>query len=85
MARGPGRRDPRQAAAIHGITTAIAKPHGADPMIATGEIIAALDLLPDAPLVAYNASYDLTVLDREARRHRLAPLGPHRVIDPFRH
>jgi DNA polymerase III subunit epsilon len=79
----PGVDIPDEAAAIHGITTAIAKAHGADPVIATAEIIASLDLLPDAPLVAYNASYDLTVLDREARRHGLAPLGPHRVIDPF--
>ena len=36
------------------------------------------------PLVVYNAPYDLSLLDRECRRHRVEPLGyPHPVIDPL--
>jgi DNA polymerase III epsilon subunit-like protein len=38
------------------------------------------------PLVIFNARYDLTVLDREARRHGLLPLTDRRslfVVDPL--
>ena len=36
------------------------------------------------PIVAYNAAYDLTLLEREAARYGIAPLpGPGPVIDPL--
>jgi DNA polymerase-3 subunit epsilon len=79
----PGVDIPDEAAAIHGITTAIAKAQGREPGLAIAEVIASLGLLPDAPVVAFNASYDLTVLDREARRQGFTFPLPRRVIDPF--
>jgi DNA polymerase-3 subunit epsilon len=79
----PGIDIPDEAAAIHGITTAIAKAQGRDPNLAIAEIIASLGLLPDAPVIAFNASYDLTVLDREARRQGYVFPVPRRVIDPW--
>lgn len=36
------------------------------------------------PVVAYNAAYDFTILDREAKRYGFDPLeGPRPVIDPL--
>ncbi|MPY72574.1 MAG: 3'-5' exonuclease, partial [Alphaproteobacteria bacterium] len=35
------------------------------------------------PVIAYNACFDLTVLDREMRRHGFAPLTPGAVVDPL--
>ena len=50
------------------------------------EIVAALrgPLEQGIPLVAYNAPYDLTLLNREALRYGIAPLvSPTPVIDPL--
>lgn len=82
----PGVDIPEQATAIHGVTTAHARAAGTDPVIAVGEIAVALHNAWDAgvPVVAYNASYDMTVLDRELRRHLgygLHVRGP--IIDPY--
>jgi DNA polymerase-3 subunit epsilon len=36
------------------------------------------------PVAVYNAPYDLTVLDRECRRLRIAPIeDPHPIVDPL--
>jgi DNA polymerase-3 subunit epsilon len=83
----PGVPIPAEAAAIHGITDERAKAEGIHPATAVAQIFSELD---DAwtghhPVVIFNASYDLTVLDRELRRHCGTALdgviGP--VIDPF--
>ncbi|WP_367140407.1 MULTISPECIES: 3'-5' exonuclease [Streptomyces] len=81
----PGIDIPEQAAAVHGITTERARAEGlpaaevvADVLAALGQVIAA-----GIPVVAMNARYDLTLLDREARRHGLDPLPAGPVIDPF--
>jgi DNA polymerase-3 subunit epsilon len=88
----PGIDIPAGATAIHGITTDMARAQGLIPSEAIDEIIAALyDVLRQrVPIVAFNARFDLTVLDREAVRHGLRPLvdrvgGPERmlVVDPF--
>ena len=82
----PGVEIPTAAALIHGVTTERARLEGVPAVGAVAEIIAAL---ADAasrglPIVAYNAAYDLTLLEREAERYGQAPLpGPGPVIDPL--
>lgn len=72
----PGIEIPAEAAAVHGITTARARACGDGP----GAVVEALTTLLAAkvragvPIVAFNARFDLTVLDREARRHGVVPL-----------
>ncbi|MEU3990151.1 exonuclease domain-containing protein [Streptomyces platensis] len=84
-----GEEIPDGAAAIHGVTTERARAEGVDLRAAVSEI---LDALADAamdglPIVAMNARYDLTLLDREAERYGMTPLverrGQLRVIDPY--
>jgi len=83
----PGVAIPAAAAAIHGITTEHAHAAGGFPPVAAAQILAELNeaWTGGRPVVIYNASYDLTVLDRELRRHCGVNLdgviGP--VIDPF--
>ena len=77
---------PEQATNVHGITTEHARQHGQDAATGVGEIVAALRSALDRslPLVAYNAPYDLTLLNREAMRHGILPLvTPAPVIDPL--
>jgi len=81
----PGIDIPEQAEQVHGISTARARAEGkpaaevvADVLAALGQVIAA-----GVPVVAMNARYDLTLLDREARRYGLAPLPAGPVIDPY--
>lgn len=87
----PGIEIPAEATAVHGITTERAQAEGIDPAKAAEEIsrrLAAL-VLDRLPLVIFNAPFDLTVLDREARRHALPGFGDVLdgcagfVIDPF--
>ncbi len=82
----PGVDIPLQATAVHKITTQQAAQHGRDAAEAVAEIVAALrgPLEQGIPLVAYNAPYDLTLLNREALRYGIAPLvSPTPVIDPL--
>ena len=82
----PGVPIPEGATAVHGITTEQAVADGMDAATGIAQIAQALadGWATGAPLVAFNASYDLTVLDRELRRHGqpgLKVTGP--VIDPY--
>jgi DNA polymerase-3 subunit epsilon len=83
----PGVPIPAEATAIHGVSTERAHAEGVDPATACARILAELDeaWTGGRPVVIYNAPYDLTVLDRELRRHCSVNLdgviGP--VIDPF--
>ncbi|WP_017540798.1 3'-5' exonuclease [Nocardiopsis halophila] len=82
----PGIEIPQGATDVHGITTAHAREHGRPAHEVTDEvanqIAAAID--DGVPLVAFNAAYDFTLLDRELARHRTGVDfgGKLRVIDP---
>ncbi|MFI7101007.1 exonuclease domain-containing protein [Streptomyces sp. NPDC050161] len=87
----PGVPVPDEAAAIHGMSTAYVQEHGAPPATAIEEITESLAdaLRAGIPLVVMNARYDLSLLDRECRRHGLRTLTerlghtPAPVIDPL--
>jgi DNA polymerase-3 subunit epsilon len=81
----PGIEIPEPAAAIHGVTTEHAREHGGPPRPALDEIAT---MLADAfrqgvPVVAYNAAFDLCLLDAELRRHQL-PTLPDRLLGAAR-
>ena len=87
----PGIDIPADATSVHGITTERAQAEGRISDEAIEEIAAALaeQLRNGVPIVAFNARFDLTVLDRETHRHGLRPLldrvgGPNGmlVVDP---
>lgn len=85
----PGVDIPEPAAKVHGITTERARAEGRPVGEVVEQVVAALAavVLSDIPVVAMNAVYDLTMLDREARRHGVQPLTDIvdtdiRVIDP---
>ncbi|WP_028045005.1 exonuclease domain-containing protein [Cellulomonas sp. URHE0023] len=87
----PGVDIPEAAAAIHGVSTEHARTHGAKPKQALEEIAAELAqaFRDGVPVVAYNATFDLCLLDAELRRHKLRTI-PERlynearpVIDPL--
>lgn len=87
----PGIEIPAEASAVHGISTEHAREFGAPAIEVVGSIVERLaeQVRSRVPVVAMNARYDLTVLDREARRHGLLPLAdligdaPLLVIDPY--
>lgn len=87
----PGVPIPEEASAIHGVTTEQAAHDGRPPAAALDEIAGQLAeaLAHGEPIVAFNAGYDLSLLDAELRRHGLATL-PERlggevrvVLDPL--
>src|SRR5699024_7523158 len=72
----PGVDVPEEAANIHGLTTEKVRAEGANNVAAITQIVKQVtECVTDGqPLVGHNISYDLTVLDRECRRHLGAPL-----------
>ncbi|MFJ9771143.1 exonuclease domain-containing protein [Kitasatospora sp. NPDC101157] len=72
----PGVAIPDEAAAIHGITTEQAVAQGRDPKTALEEIASLLAgaLNAGVPIVAFNLSFDWSVLHAELIRHGLAPM-----------
>jgi DNA polymerase-3 subunit epsilon len=74
---------------VHGITTEHAQANGRDSAEVVGEIVEKLatEVAAGVPVVAFNARYDLTMLDREARRHGITPLSERGaqllVVDPL--
>lgn len=81
----PGVPIPEEAAKVHGITTERAQAEGRPAAEVVREVAELLAACATAPLVIFNARYDLTVLDREARRHGIGPLPLlfGHVIDPY--
>ena len=81
----PGVEIPEETTAIHGVSTAQAREHGRPVADVVAEVSAVLRALFDAniPVIAYNASYDFTVLAHEARRHGVAEVAAAPVIDPY--
>lgn len=88
----PGVGIPAEATAVHKITNEMAQTEGVPAAEAVEEVTSLLAqaLENEIPVVAFNARFDLTILDREARRHGIVPLvdrvgGPDGllVIDPY--
>ncbi|TFC99987.1 3'-5' exonuclease [Cryobacterium sinapicolor] len=82
----PGIEIPAQATNVHGITTEHAAQNGRGAADGVAEIVATIrkHLARGLPLVAYNAPYDLTLLNRESIRYGVAPLvSPSPVVDPL--
>ncbi len=87
----PGVEIPAGASAVHGITTEHARADGRPPAEAVEEIVTVLaeQLRWGVPVIAFNARFDLTTLDREAVRHGVRSLLEHvggpdgmLVVDP---
>jgi DNA polymerase-3 subunit epsilon len=83
---------PAGAEAVHHISTGHARAHGRPAKLVVDEIAKSLagELHDGAALVVMNAPFDLTILDRECRRHGVPtmterldgqPLGP--IVDPL--
>lgn len=82
----PGVDIPNEAAAVHGITTEMARAEGRPADEVVGEIAGALYAGwrgAGATVVVYNASYDLSLLDRELLRHGYGGLELGPVVDPL--
>lgn len=84
----PGVEIPEAATKVHGITTERARTEGMDAALGIADIadIVTGVLRAGLPLVAFNAAYDLTILEVECRRHGIpgvADLPLLSVIDPF--
>lgn len=86
----PGVPVPAAATAVHGLTDAFLKRHGRPPGPVVEALARALAARSAAavPLVVMNAPFDLTLLDRELKRHRATPLAAYLehsalcVLDP---
>lgn len=77
---------PEQAAAVHGVTTEIARRDGRPASEVVRELLDRLQGFFDRgiPVVAYNAPYDFTILHFEALRHGFEPLSnPGPILDPL--
>ncbi|CAL9391318.1 3'-5' exonuclease DinG [Streptomyces sp. enrichment culture] len=86
----PGIPVPREATEVHGLTDEHLQHHGRWPAPVMEEIARALaeQQVAGRPVVVMNAPFDLTLLDRELRRHRASSLAryldnrPLTVLDP---
>jgi len=82
----PGVVIPPRATEVHGITTKMAQEQGRPAAEVVAEVLRELTRLLGAgiPLVVYNASYDLSLTNSEAKRYALQPLdNPRPIIDPL--
>lgn len=84
----PGVEIPEGATEVHGISTEKAREEGRPVAEVAAEVAEAIGRRDEeSALVIFNAPYDLTVLDRELRRHhigRIEDLGQLLVVDPFK-
>lgn len=76
---------PEEASDIHGWTTERVRAEGVPPETVLDDVAARIrsHLHRGLPLVAYNASFDLTFLNAELARLDLEPIDPRPVVDPF--
>jgi DNA polymerase-3 subunit epsilon len=82
----PGIEIPEAAARVHGYTTERARAEGRPAADVVPEIVDRLRELFAAgvPVVAYNASYDFSLLHHDAIRNGVAPLEePKPIVDPL--
>lgn len=82
----PGVPIPPGATAVHGISTEFAAENGEAPAGALAEILDCFAAAATAliPVTIYNAPFDLTLVDRESRRHLGKPLDLRcPILDPL--
>ena len=81
----PGVEIPTEASDVHGVTTEQARRDGRPAAEVTRELAAVLQELFDAdvPVIAFNASYDFTVLAAESARYAVPQLSRFPVLDPY--
>jgi DNA polymerase-3 subunit epsilon len=86
----PGVPISAESTAIHGLTEEYLAQHGVEPAVAVEEAAGLLRLAVERglPIVAFNARFDLTFLDRACRRMGIRPVAERPedlrpVIDPF--
>ena len=81
----PGVPIPPAASNIHGVTDERAQRDGLPAVLAVSQIAMQLTQLFEAeiPVVAFNASYDFTVMAQEAKRYHCVFGDPRPVIDPY--
>jgi DNA polymerase-3 subunit epsilon len=82
----PGIEIPEAAANVHGFTTERARAEGRPAAEVVSEIVERLRELfaEGTPVVAYNASYDFSLLHHDAIRNGVAPLDtPKPIVDPL--
>ncbi len=82
----PGVEIPEAATAVHGISTQYAREYGEEPSGAVAAIAATLGQYFERgiPVVAYNASYDFSILHHEMIRHGHDPItSPRPIVDPL--
>lgn len=85
----PGIEIPQGATAVHGVTTEKARAEGVAPPAMLEPVVGLLAgfMLSGVPIIGQNLAYDLTMLDRECRRHQVdtvehimgRPMGP--IVD----
>lgn len=80
----PGVDIPAETTAVHGISTEKARTNGQDPVVALEDIASRLaaGINYGMPVIAFNLSFDWTVLDRDLRRNGLMPMSK-RITNPF--
>ncbi|MFE6500722.1 exonuclease domain-containing protein [Kitasatospora sp. NPDC057738] len=85
VAPAPGVVIPAAATAVHGITTeyALAVGRPAARVVQEIGIVLAEHIAAGRPLVAMNAPYDFTMLDRESERHGYQPLAVQAGCEPI--
>ena len=80
----PGVEIPQGAIDVHGVSNEKAKAEGMDPKQAVYEMLGAIQSFTlNAPLVAYNAAFDLSLLKNEAGRYGFGWNFTAPVVDPF--
>lgn len=81
----PGIDIPESASAVHGITTEKARNEGQPAHEGVGEIadFLAVHWAMGRPVVGFNLVFDLSIFDRELRRHGRPPLEPGWCVDAF--
>lgn len=79
----PGVEIPEGATLVHGISTERARAEGIPERDAVLGLVRSLGKLHDTPIIIFNARFDLTVLDRSARRFTGVGIHPTYVLDPF--
>ncbi|WP_241830310.1 exonuclease domain-containing protein, partial [Parafrankia colletiae] len=82
----PGVEIPAEATAVHGVSTEQARADGAPAYEVVRQIAEEIETAwadPAIPVVAMNAAYDLTIIQRELVRHSFEPLQIGPVLDPM--